>query len=208
MVRKNTLWYPESTHHITSRGNRKGEIFIQNDDYKVYLSILKEVKKKLPFELYCYCLMTNHVHLQIKTLEDNISSIMKRINQTYAQYFNSKYDLTGHVFQGRYHSEIVSDDAQMLMTNQYIHLNPVRANMVKRPEEYPYSSYGFYIGLRNEREDELLSTGTILSCFNYNIDFYKRYTECSLEENKQRDLEIVKQFRLKGILPEAKRKKI
>lgn len=202
MVRKNTLWYPESTHHITSRGNRKGEIFASEEDYKVYLSILKEVKRKLPFELYCYCLMTNHVHLQIKTLEDSISSIMKRINQTYAQYFNSKYDLTGHVFQGRYHSEIVTDYAQMLTTNRYIHLNPVRANMVKRPEEYPYSSYGVYIGYTSNSEDELISPEAVLSCFNYDIDFYRRFIECSLEENKQKDLEIVKQFKLNGILPE------
>lgn len=203
MARKGTIWYPKSLHHITSRGNRKSDIFLEEEDYKVYLSILKMVKSKLPFELYCYCLMTNHIHLQIKTLEDNISAIMKRINQTYAQYFNSKYDLNGHVFQGRYHSELVSSDAQMLLTNRYIHLNPVTAGIVKVPEDYPYSSYRFYIGRKNERDEGLISGNLILSCFNDDISYFRRFMESRLEENKKRDLEILKQFKLNGKLPET-----
>ncbi|MBK5242693.1 transposase [Clostridium sp.] len=105
------------------------------------------VRKKC--ELYCYCLMTNHVHLEIKTFDISISKIMKRINQIYAQYLNKKYNYIGHLFQYRYHSEIIKDTVQMLTTTWYIHLNPVRANMVNmvnRIEEYEYSSYGMYIG--------------------------------------------------------------
>jgi succinate dehydrogenase hydrophobic anchor subunit len=77
----------------------------------------------------------------VKTTDISISKIMKRINQIYAQYFNKKYNYIGHLFQDRYHSEIIKDTAQMLTTTSYIHLNPVRASMVNRPEEYEYSSY-------------------------------------------------------------------
>jgi putative transposase len=89
--------------------------------------------------------MTNHVHLKIKTFDISTGAIMKRINQIYAQCFNKKYNYIGHVFQDRYHSDIFKDDSQMLTTTRYIHLNPVRANMVKIPEEYENSSYRMYI---------------------------------------------------------------
>lgn len=165
MVRKKCEWYPGSIHHITTRGNRRSDIFKDGEDYIMYLAILKEVKTKLPFELYCYCLMTNHVHLEIKTNDISISKIMKRINQIYAQYFNKKYNYIGHLFQDRYHSEIIEDTAQMLTTTSYIHLNPVRASMVNRPEEYEYSSYSMYIG---KKEEKLISSEKILSCFKDN----------------------------------------
>ena len=87
---------------------------------------------------------------------------MKRINQIYAQYFNKKYNYIGHIFQDRYHSEIIKDDSQMLTTSRYIHLNAVRANMVKEPEEYDYSSFRMYIGCKKE---ELISSQRVLACF-------------------------------------------
>ena len=143
MVRKKCEWYPGSMHYITTKGNRRSDIFKDGEDYIMYLAILKEVKTKLPFELYCYCLMTNHVHLEIKTTDISISKIMKRINQIYAQYFNKKYNYIGHLFQDRYHSEIIKDTAQMLTT----------------------SSYSMYIG---KKEEKLISSERILSCFKNN----------------------------------------
>jgi len=180
MPRKHRIWFPESIHHITSRGIRRNNIFNDNQDYKVYLSILKEVKVKFTFELYCYCLMTNHVHLQVKTIDISISDIMKRINQIYAQYFNKKYNYTGHLFQDRYYSEVIKDTAQMLSTTRYIHLNPVRANIVKRPEEYDYSCYSMYIGMK---KDLLISPERILSFFqgSNNRMLYKEFVESDME---------------------------
>jgi putative transposase len=176
MVRKKCEWYPGSMHHITTRGNRRSDIFKDEQYYIIYLAILKEVKTKLPFELYCHCLMTNHVHLEIKTTDISILKIMKRINQIYAQYFNTKYNYIGHLFQDRYHSEIIKGTAQMLTTASYIHLNPVRASMVNRPEEYEYSSYNMYIGKKEER---LISSERILSCFKDNDKrkLYKNFVE-------------------------------
>lgn len=162
MVRKKCDWYPGSIHHITCRGNRRSDLFKVEEDYIIFLAIIKEVKDKLPFNLYSYCLMTNHVHLQVKTLDDSISQIMKKINQTYAQYFNKTYNYIGHLFQDRYHSEIIENDEQLLSTSRYIHLNPVRAKMVKSPEEYPWSSYKIYIG---EEKEKLISSEIIFQNF-------------------------------------------
>jgi putative transposase len=189
MVRKKCEWYPGATYHITTRGNRRSDIFKDGEDYVIYLAILKEVKNKLEFELHCYCLMTNHVHLQIKTFDSSISTIMKRINQIYAQYFNKKYNYVGYVFQDRYHSEIIKDDSQMLTTSRYIHLNPVRANMVKKPEEYEHSSYSMYIGYEKEK---LISSERVLSCFKeeYKRELYRGFVENSIKF-KSNDLETV-----------------
>jgi putative transposase len=176
MVRKKCEWYLGSIHHITTRGNRRSDIFKDEEDYIIYLAIVKEVKDKLPFELYCYCLMTNHVHLEIKTFDISTSIIMKRINQIYAQYFNKKYNYIGHVFQDRYHSEVIKDDSQILTTTRYIHLNPVKANMVERLEEYEYSSYRMYIGNKKEK---LISSERVLSFFKEEgkRELYKAFVE-------------------------------
>jgi len=94
--------------------------------------------------------MTNHVHILIATKEKQLGYFIGRVNSMYAKYFNDKYNYIGHLFQDRYFSELIEDDKQMLTTSQYIHLNPVRANMVNLPEDYEWSSFttgekGFFI---------------------------------------------------------------
>ncbi len=174
MARENREWYPGSIHHITARGNRKSDLFIDEKDYIIYLAIVRETKNKLPFELYSYCLMTNHVHLEIKTFDIGISDIMKRINQVYAQYFNKRYNYVGHLFQDRYGSKLIETDLQVLTTSRYIHLNPVRAKMVEKPEDYPWSSYSMFIGKKKEK---LISPQKILSYYNdaNNRELYKKF---------------------------------
>jgi len=126
--------------------------------------------------------MTNHIHLQIKTLDDSISKIMKRINQIYAQYFNKTYNYIGHLFQDRYHSEVIETDEQLLSTSRYIHLNPVRANMVKNPEEYPWSSYKIYIG---EEKEKLISSEKIFLYFKEENKhkLYRDFVESNIKTN-------------------------
>lgn len=162
MPRKIRVWYPGAVYHIICRGNYQQDIFVDNGDRLSYLSILKEVKKDFPYILHSYCLMTNHVHLQIETGDVNIGQVMKRINMLYAIYFNKKYDFTGHLFQDRYRSELIETEPYHLDVSRYIHLNPVRANLVARPELYQWSSYKAYIG---EQEDQLISTEKTLDCF-------------------------------------------
>jgi hypothetical protein len=122
--------------------------------------------------------MTNHVHLQIKTNEIGPSKIMKKINQSYTMYFNNKYNYVGHLFQGRYFAELIVDDAQMLSTSKYIHLNPIRAKVVSIPSDYEWSSYSMYIG---EKIEKHIESQVILSRFKgQSRKLYKEYVESSL----------------------------
>lgn len=177
MVSKIRVWCPGATYHITARGNRKEDIFRGRHDRIVYLSIIEDTLRfyKNNYELMCYCLMTNHIHLLIKTVDLQPSYFMGRANSLYAKYFNYKYGYVGHLFQGRYHSELITNIPQMLVASQYIHLNPVRANIVSKPEEYEWSSYKMYIGRQKER---MVTTKEVLSYFKgYSRVLYKEYVE-------------------------------
>ena len=133
----------EFVYHILTRGNNKQDIFKDEEDFQKYIDILKKYKEKYHFKLYHYVLMTNHVHLVIETTEEGgeLAQIMKGINISYAQYFKTKYKYTGHFWQDRFKSIIISKDEYLLACGSYVELNPVRAGMVKEPKEYPWSSY-------------------------------------------------------------------
>lgn len=150
MARKPREWYENACYHITCRGNHRNDLFRDAGDFGMYLSLLSDTIKYFEdtsYTLIAYCLMDNHVHLLIQTSTSPISNFMKRINMNYAIYFNKKYNYVGHLFQDRFFSELILDDSQLLETSRYIHLNPVRANMVTRPQDYPWSSYCHLIGL-------------------------------------------------------------
>lgn len=147
-------WYPGASYHITARGNHRNDIFKDEEDFLYYLTLLEEGIKYYEYDKYkiiCYCLMDNHVHILIKTENKPVGQLIGRINGRYAKYFNKKYNYIGHLFQDRYYSELIESDSQMLDTSRYIHLNPVRANMVKKPEDYKWSSYCMYIGKGKEK---------------------------------------------------------
>ena len=136
MGTKKRVWYPGAKYHIMNRGNRRSDIFKDEEDYQVYLTILEETIRKYKYIILSYCLMTNHVHLQIQTTDIELSKIMRFINLSYTKFFNNKYNFIGHLFQGRYKAEIIETDAYNLQTSRYIHLNTVRAAMVEKPIEY------------------------------------------------------------------------
>jgi len=173
MPKKKRVWYPGAMYHIMSRGNRKKELFKTRTDYEYYLYILKQIKNDYPFSLSSYCLMRNHVHLQIKTSEIEIWKIMRQINLYYAKYFNKKYDFVGHVFQGRYKSRLIQDAYYDIGLSRYIHLNPVEAKIVSKPEKYNWSSYNTYI---NKQGNDLIDKANILSYFKVK-DPEKRYKD-------------------------------
>ncbi len=160
--RKKRSWNPGDSFHITSRGNRKSNIFLDIGDYRIYLAMLEETQQKHPFFLHSYCLMTNHVHLLLETIETPPKVFMKHINSRYAMYFNRKYNLTGHLFQGRYNSVPVLGAIPLLNMSRYIHLNPVRAYMVSLPEKYPWSSYLSFVSNKPRKN---VTTKTILQYF-------------------------------------------
>lgn len=137
---------PDYVYHILTRGNNQQDVFIDDEDRMKYFGILLKYKEKYHFKLYHYVLMTNHVHLVLEPVEKggNLAEIMKGINLSYAQHYKKKYQHTGHFWQDRYKSIIVSKDNYLLACGSYVELNPVRAGMVKEPKEYKWSSYNAY----------------------------------------------------------------
>jgi putative transposase len=148
MARKARIELPGGLYHVITRGNNRRRIFDSPDDYDKFLSLLSAQKTKLPFFLYAYCLMTNHVHLLFERQTDAVGRIMHRLLTGYSQYYNRRYRRVGHLLQGRHKAILCQSDQYLSELVRYIHLNPVRARMVRKPEEYQYSSHGCYLGLQ------------------------------------------------------------
>ncbi|MFH1369342.1 MAG: transposase [Elusimicrobiota bacterium] len=141
--------------HIITRGNNRQVVFRNEVDFKHYLYLLSLYKEEHRFELYHYCLMSNHVHLIIETtLQTNLPKLMKQINLSYMHFFRKKYRYYGHFWQDRYKSLLIEKDNYLLACGKYVELNPVRAGIVVSPEEYPWSSYAAYTG---EKDDPIVS---------------------------------------------------
>jgi putative transposase len=137
-------------YHVMIRGNERKNIFTEDEDKKRFIEIVSEKNKDRKFSIYAYCLMDNHVHLLINEGIDEIGRIMKRINISYAYYFNKKYGRIGHLFQDRFKSEGIENDAYLLSVIRYIHNNPVKAGLVKNTEEYKWSSYSIFTDGRSQ----------------------------------------------------------
>lgn len=147
MARKARVELEGGLYHLITRGNNRQTIFHCDDDYQKFLSLLEIQKHKLPYFLYAYCLMSNHVHLLIERQADSIGRIMHRVLTGYGQYYNRRYRKVGHVLQGRHNAILCQSDRYLSELVRYIHLNPVRAKMVRKPESYKYSSHRKYLGM-------------------------------------------------------------
>lgn len=146
LSRKNRLWKPGSVVHVVARGNRQSMIFLDRADYEIFEMLLEYLLGEFGYRLHAYCLMGNHYHLLLETNDKPLSRFMARLQTSYSMGFNSKYHMTGHTFQDRYGEFIVDNLEYFLCTSRYIHLNPIRANLAYRPEEYEWSSYSTYLG--------------------------------------------------------------
>jgi len=146
MPRGPRLQSPMGVYHITCRGNNKQRVFFTDDDRSFYLALIRRLQQMHSFMLYHYVLMSNHVHLIIHTTltGSSISDIMKVLNLTYTQRIMRTRNYSGHLWQDRFKSKIIKQDAYLLKCGLYLELNPVRARMTKQPEEYAWSSYRFY----------------------------------------------------------------
>jgi putative transposase len=143
MPRRARLRIPGLPLHVVQRGHNKAPCFLGERDFRLYLALLEELGDRHGCEIHAYVLMTNHVHLLATPREaDSISFFMRHLGQRFAQYFNRKYSRTGSLWEARFRSCIVDSEAYLLRCYRYIELNPVRANMVQRPGEYAWSSYG------------------------------------------------------------------
>jgi REP element-mobilizing transposase RayT len=145
MARPLRITYPGAFYHITSRGNERKNIFKSQRDREQFLRYLESATERYGAKIHVYCLMSNHYHLLLETPLANLSQIMRHINGAYTTYFNIKRERAGHLFQGRYKAILVEMDEYAQELSRYIHLNPVRAGIAEMPEQYPWSSYRYYI---------------------------------------------------------------
>jgi putative transposase len=142
MPRRARMYIPGYTYHIVQRGNNREACFFGTENYQLYLELLKDVLPKYGTQLHAYCLMANHVHLLMSPKDErSISDTMKVVASRYAYALNKAYQRSGTIWEGRHKASAVHSELYLLKCYRYIELNPVAANMVKRPEEYKWSSY-------------------------------------------------------------------
>jgi REP element-mobilizing transposase RayT len=147
MARPLRIEFPGAFYHVTSRGNARGTIFLDDVDREEFLWRLGGVVREHRWICHAYCLMANHFHLLLETPDANLSRGMRRLNGAYSQHFNRRHERVGHLLQGRYHAVLVERDAHLLELARYVVLNPVRGGMVAAPEDYRWSSLRAALGL-------------------------------------------------------------
>jgi len=139
--------YEGGIYHVIQRAPGKDVLFLEDKDYLYFLHLLKETKIKFSLDIFCFCLMLNHLHLLLKINKANLSEAMKSLFTRYALYFNSKYQRKGHVFYGNYRASLCLDENYLISASVYIHLNPSKAGLVKSPLDYRWSSLKAYLQL-------------------------------------------------------------
>ncbi|HHX87295.1 MAG TPA: transposase, partial [Firmicutes bacterium] len=133
-------------YHVMMRGNNKENIFLKDNHKRYFLDCLKEQHEEGLIDIAAYCIMDNHAHIVAKSEPlINLSKAAKKINTKYAMGYNYRHDRTGHVFQSRYKSEIIYDDPYLLNVIRYVHINPIKAGVVREPGNYRWSSFNDYI---------------------------------------------------------------
>jgi len=167
MGRPLRIEYAGAYYHVAARGNEQKDIFKSRKDREKFLSYLGSAVSRYGAVIHGYCLMSNHYHLLLETPSGNLSQIMQHLNGAYTNYFNTKRSRSGHLFQGRFQAILIEADEYSRELSRYIHLNPVRAGIVTKPEDYQWSSYRDYIGVREP--PAWLHTQSILSCFHQSI---------------------------------------
>ncbi len=157
-------------YHVVQRGNNREACFLEPENYQFYLELWQRMSHRYGVQVDAYCLMTNHIHfLATPEKSCSLSNTLKVVDSRYAYYFNKNYGCSGTLWEGRHKSSLVQMNRYLLTCYRYIEMNPVRAEMVKRPEEYKWSSYGVnawedtglispheeYLALGKERDDRL-----------------------------------------------------
>jgi putative transposase len=145
-------------YHVINRGNNRQKVFRKRGDFTAFLDALAELRERKPFELYGYCLLDNHFHLLLRPTGATISRIMQSLLVSHTQRYHRHYQSGGHVWQGRFKSPVIQNDEYLLTVLRYIESNPLRANLVRRAENYLWSSYRVHgLGETNTLIDPLIN---------------------------------------------------
>jgi len=187
MARRPRLFAPGLLYHVIARGNQQQLTFLTDLDYQAYLIRLATYRQRYGVVLYAYCLMPNHVHLLLQTSEPPLAKFMQGLQQSYTQRFNRVYGKVGHLFQGRYKAIVCERDEYLAALIRYIHLNPVRARLVRYPEAYPYSGHRAYLTVDRAG---LIDPGPVL-CTLGGVRAYRRFVLAGIGSgHEQRYYEI------------------
>ncbi|MEW6407060.1 MAG: transposase [Patescibacteria group bacterium] len=187
-------------YHVINRGNNRQDVFKDNDDFTAYLEIIKRFKTKYQFKLYAYCLMNNHVHLIIEPTKPNtLSKIVQSITLSHIRLYHYKYKSSGHIWQGRFKNPLIQTDEYLLECIKYIELNPVRANIVSKPEDYLWSSYRFH-SLGEDKNKLLDSDPTFLSLANTDKTRQKAYRDFITTEQDEDMLDSIRKSIANGCI--------
>jgi len=163
MARPLRIEFAGALYHVTSRGDGRDDIFLDEEDRELWLDVLETVCERFNWVVHAYCQMGNHYHILIETPDGNLSKGMRQLNGVYTQRFNRTHNRVGHVFQGRYKAILVQKDAYLLELSRYIVLNPVRARMVRSARDWPWSNYRATAGMT--AAPNWLETDWILAAF-------------------------------------------
>jgi putative transposase len=152
MARPLRIEFPGAVYHVTSRGDRREPIFVDDVDRSGLLAVVGQALQRFDAQMLAYCLMGNHYHFVLYTRRANLSLLMRHINGVYTQAFNRRHLKVGHLFQGRFKAILVDRDAYLLEVCRYVELNPVRARMVAAPSDWAWSSYRVHAGSAGRQE--------------------------------------------------------
>ena len=159
MARLARLVIPGMPYHVTQRGNRRDTTFFEDDDFAVYRNYLSEAVKSTGSSVWAYCLMPNHVHLIVVPGDpDGLRATFANAHRRYARFINARHRWTGHLWQGRF-GAVVMDEAHLVHAARYVALNPVRARLCDRAEDWPWSSVRAHL---SGADDELVKVAPLL----------------------------------------------
>ncbi len=183
MARRPRLFAPGILYHVIVRGNYRQRTFLNDSDYQAYLERLGRYRKRFGITVYAYCLMPNHVHLLMEAGSQPLSRFMQGLQQSYTQYFNRRHRKIGHLFQGRYKAIVCEKDEYLLSLVRYIHLNPSRAKLVRRLDEYSYSGHRDYAA---GRVSEVLDPSRVLEMLGERAG-YRRFLQDGIAEGHREE---------------------
>lgn len=175
-------WY-----HVMNRGLAQNRIFLNDNHRENFLELLSETHERYCAEIHAYCMMGNHYHLLLRTPLANLNRIMRHLDGVYTQRFNRIVKRDGPLFRGRYKSILVDAEIYLLQLSRYIHLNPVKAKLVEKPEHYKWSSYQFYL---RSKPPIWFHTKDTLSYFGDKEHKYKIFVEDGIE-NSQNEIDEI-----------------
>lgn len=182
MGRRPRIHFPGAIYHAIVRGNNRQPLFTKLRDHKVFTSLIADAGRRFDHRIHAFCWMSNHAHLMIQVDDAPLSEIIHNLCSRYARWFNEAYSRTGHVFERRYRAGLIGSDSAAMSLARYIHLNPVKAGLVDRPIEHPWSSHRSYLGMESV---PWLETDLVLGLFSKQrskaIEQYKAFTYAGMQ---------------------------